>query len=79
MKGFNYQTAQEFDLPIAKLREDLKSICDAGGRRRVEADSLGPVTYAHGKDGLMIWEAWGNVQLKKSGDQGSLIDQEEDE
>lgn len=67
MKGFNYDSAQEFDLPVGVLRADLQRIIAEGGRRRVEDGE----TYAHGKDGLIIWEAYGNVSLKN--DQASLI------
>lgn len=62
MKGFNYTTGAEFDLPVAQLREELQSIVDAGGYRLVENGE----TFAKGKDGRIIWEAYGNVTLKKS-------------
>lgn len=67
MKGFNYTTQAEFDLSVNVLREELQSICDNGGFRRVENGE----TFAHGRDGLIIWEAYGNVTLKKG--QESLI------
>jgi hypothetical protein len=73
MKGFNYDTAQEFDLPVETLRADLQRIVDNGGRRRVENGE----TYAHGKDRKIIWEAYGNVTLKKSSGQQSLIEDPE--
>jgi hypothetical protein len=68
MKGFNYTTQAEFDLPVATLREELQTIVDGGGFRRVENGE----TFAHGSDGLIIWEAYGNVTIKKG--QQSLID-----
>jgi hypothetical protein len=71
MRGFNYTTAAEFDLPVAQLREDLQTIIDGGGFRRVENGE----TFAHGSDGRIVWEAYGNVTLKKSGEpeQAALI------
>lgn len=60
MKGFNYTTQADFDLPVAKLREELQEIVDNGGFRRVENGE----TFAHGKDGRIIWEAYGNVAAK---------------
>lgn len=68
MKGFNYTTSAEFDLPVSQLREELQGIVDNGGFRRVENGE----TFAHGRDGLIIWEAYGNVTIKKG--QQSLID-----
>lgn len=68
MRGFNYTTQAEFDLPVAQLREELQSIVDNGGFRRVENGE----TFAHGGDGSIIWEAYGNVTIKKG--QQSLID-----
>lgn len=61
MKGFNYTTQADFDLPVGKLREELQHIVDNGGFRRHENAE----TFAHGKDGVIIWEAYGNVTLKK--------------
>jgi hypothetical protein len=76
MKGFNYTgtiaaPGTEFDLPVATLKEDLQSIIANGGRRRAESDSIGPVTYAHGSDSLIVWEAYGNIALKN--DQQSIL------
>ncbi len=68
MNGFNYTTQAEFDLPVAVLREELQGIVDNGRYRRVENGE----TFAHGSDGLIIWEAYGNVTTKKG--QQSLID-----
>ena len=62
MKGFNYTTSAEFDLPVAKLREELQSIVNNGGFRRVENGE----TFAHGSNGVIIWEAYGNVALERS-------------
>lgn len=67
MRGFNYVTQAEFDLPVVVLREDLKAIKANGGFRRVEDGE----TFAHAADGSLIWEAYGNVSLKN--DQEKLI------
>ncbi len=72
MHGFNYTTDAAFDLPVAKLREELQGIIDNGGFRRVENGE----TFAHGSDGRIIWEAYGNVTVKKNGEpeQAALLD-----
>lgn len=62
MKGFNYATQAAFDLSVAQLREELQGIVDNGGFRRVENGE----TFAHGSDGVIIWEAYGNVPAAKS-------------
>ncbi len=60
MKGFNYTAQAEFDLPVAELREEIITITKAGGFRRVEDGE----TFLHGKDGKIIWEAYGNMAAK---------------
>lgn len=74
MKGFNYTTQSAFDLPVAVLREDLQTIVNSGGRRRVEADNDGAVTYAHASDGTIAWEAYGNVTITRR-NQPDLIEE----
>lgn len=61
MRGFNYVTQAEFDLPVAQLREEMKAIIKSGGFRRVENGE----TFVHGSDGAIVWEAYGNVSPEK--------------
>lgn len=63
MKGFNYTTEAAFDLPVEQLSDELHTIVANGGHRRVEDGE----TFAHGRDGRIIWEAYGNVPAQKSG------------
>lgn len=42
-------------------RELIGRVIQAGGRRRVEADAEGPVTFLHGRDGVMLHEIHDNV------------------
>lgn len=72
MKGFNYTTEAAFDLPKAQLSEELQTIVNNGGRRRVEDGE----TFAHSSDGTIIWEAYGNVSLPSQKGQRSLIEDE---
>lgn len=46
----------------ALMREALK----AGGFRRAEADSAGPVTYVHGPDGKIRHEIHANIPEPRS-------------
>jgi hypothetical protein len=61
MKGFDYRTQQEFDRTVAVLRAELVTIITAGGFRRIEDGE----TYAHGRDGQILWEAYGHVGVPK--------------
>lgn len=42
-------------------RDIIGTVLKAGGRRRVENDGDGVVTYLHGKDGAMLHEIHDNV------------------
>lgn len=61
MKGFDYRSGQSVTRSADEWRADLATIINEGGRRRVENGE----TFAHDANGIIVWEAYGNVRLPR--------------
>lgn len=57
--GFDYRTGQAVQKSRADWRDALAQVVNAGGRRRVD----GGETFAHGKDGLLLFEVYAVVPV----------------
>jgi len=62
MKGYDYLTQEDLNLPVREWRERMRPILGAGGFRRVESGE----TFIHEKNALIRYEIYGNVQPEKS-------------
>ena len=61
IKGASYGPYREVTLPRSEWMRIMGEIVKAGGKRRPQKDDVGPVTFLHGPDGLIIHEVYENL------------------
>lgn len=63
--GFDYRKGKPMARTRPEWRDELLAVIKAGGFRRVENGE----TFAHDKNGTLLFEAYANIHMKSQGDE----------